>query len=343
MVQGGGLSRRQFVQGTGAVGLALLAGCGRRPWQGQAPPPKVPTIGWLSQSSGESADSLEPAPDENLEAFRQGLKALGYVDSQNVVIEARDAGEGEVGLREAAADLVRLPVDVIVTTGAPATLAARTATSTIPIVIANVGDPVRPGLVASLARPGGNVTGLANLTPQLSGKRLELMAQVVPGLQRLAFLWDALSPGVSVQEMQAATQALGVRLQLLEIRDGADYEAAFAAAGAEQADALMMSGAINNRNRARIVSLAARARLPAMYPNSLAVRDGGLMAYGANALDLRLRAATYVDRILKGANPADLPVEQPTKFDFAINLRTAQALGLTIPPHVLAQATEVIQ
>jgi putative ABC transport system substrate-binding protein len=300
----------------------------------------VPTIGWLSPASGESAD--EPGP-EDLEAFREGLAALGYVESQSIVVESREVGEGEAGLREAAAHLVRLPVDVIVTSGGPATLAAKAATSTIPIVFANVGDPVRPGLVVSLARPGGNVTGLANLTPQLSGKRLELLAQVVPGLRRGAFFWDALSPGVTVQEMQAATQALGVRLQLLEIRDGADYEAAFAAAGAEQADALMISGAINSRHRARIVSLAARARLPALYPNSLYVHDGGLMAYGPDALDLRRRAATYVDRILKGAKPADLPVEQPTKFDLAINLRTAQALGLAIPPQVLAQANEVIQ
>jgi putative ABC transport system substrate-binding protein len=196
--------------------------------------------------------------------------------------------------------------------------------------------------VASLARPGGNVTGLANLTPQLSGKRLEFLAQVVPGLRRVAFLSDALSAGASVQEMQAATQALGVRLQLLEIRDVADYEAAFAAAGAGQADALMMSGTINTRNSARVISLAARGRLPAMYPNPQVVRDGGLMAYGPNRLDLHRRAATYVDKILKGTKPADLPVEQPTKIDFAINLRTAQALGLTIPPQVLTQATEII-
>jgi putative ABC transport system substrate-binding protein len=182
------------------------------------------------------------------------------------------------------------------------------------------------------------------MSPQLSGKRLELLAQVVLGLQRVAFLWDALSPASSVQELQAATQTLGVRLQVLEIHDVAhDYEAAFAAAGAEQADALMVAGGINNRNSARIVSLAARARLPAMYASSLFVRDGGLMAYGPDTLDLRRRAATYVDKIIKGTSPADLPVEQPMRFDFVINLKTAQALGLTIPPHVLLQATEVIQ
>jgi putative ABC transport system substrate-binding protein len=300
----------------------------------------VPSIGWLTLA-GESAD--EPAPVENLEAFRQGLAALGYVEGQHVVIEQRLTHPFESGLREAAADLVRLPVDVLVTNGLTGTLAAQAATSTIPIVFANAADPVGTGLAGSLARPGGNITGLANLNPELSGKRLELLAQVVPGLRRVAFLWDPLSPASNVQDMEAATQALGLRLQLLEIRDVADYEAAFAAAGAEQADALMMSGGINNRHSARIVSLAARARLPAMYVSSLFVRDGGLMAYGTNRLDLHRRAATYVDKILKGAQPADLPVEQPMRFDLAINLRTAQALGLTIPHQVLLQATEVIE
>jgi putative ABC transport system substrate-binding protein len=342
-----GWNRRQFVQGVGATGLGLMAGCARLPGQAQPYPPKLPTIGSLNQPFGESADSLEPAPVENvgaLGAFRQGLTALGYVEGQNVLIEQRNTDQGEAGLREAAAELVRLPVDVIVTTGTPSTLAAKAATSIIPIVFVNAGDPVGNGVVASLARPGGNVTGLASLSPQLTGKRLELLAQVVPGLRRVAFFWNPLNnlPS-SVQEMQAATQALGVRLQIFEIRDVADYEEAFAVAGAEQADALQMAGGMNIRNRARIVSLAARGRLPAMYTSSLAVRDGGLMAYGTNSLEPHRRAATYVDRILKGAKPADLPVEQPTRFDFAINLQTARALGLTIPPHVLAQATEMIQ
>jgi putative ABC transport system substrate-binding protein len=335
-------SRRQFVQGVGVVSLGLVIGCGRLPFQGQPPAPKVPTIGYLSQLFGESADALEPAAVEYLEAFRQGLTALGYVEGQNVIFETR-YGQGEAELREAAAELVRLPVDVVVGNGVPATLAAKAATSTIPIVFVSAGDPVGTGLVASLARPGGNVTGLATLNPELTGKRLELLAQVVPGLQRVAYFWDPLSPAAYLQELPAATQALGVRVQVLEIRDVADYEAAFAAAGAKEADALMMSPGINTRNSTRIVSLAARARLPAMYPTRLAVRDGGLMAYGPNLLDLRRRAATYVDKILKGTNPANLPVEQPTTFDFVINLKTAQALGLTIPQPVLLQATEVIQ
>jgi putative ABC transport system substrate-binding protein len=334
------VSRRQFVQGAGVAGLGLLAGCGRLPWQGQPAPPKVPTIGWLAPLAGESAD--EPEPVENLEAFRQGLAALGYVEGQSVILQTR-YGQGEVEWREAAADLVRLPVDVIVANAQAPALAAQAATSTIPIVFTSASDPVGQSLVASLARPGGNLTGLANLNPDLTGKRLELLAQVVPGLRRVAFLRAALSSASSVQQLQAAAQTLGMRLQVLEIRDVADYEAAFAAAGAEQADALMMTGGINNQNSARVISLAARARLPAMYTSSQAVRHGGLMAYGPNALDLRRRAATYVDKILKGAKPADLPVEQPMRYDFVINLETAQALGLTIPPHVLLQATEVLQ
>jgi putative ABC transport system substrate-binding protein len=329
------LSRRQFMVGVGSAGL--LAGCGRLPWQGQPAPRRVPTIGWLTL---ESPDPLEPGFVENFEAFRQGLAALGYVEGQNLVIEQRLTDQA--GLRDAATDLVRLQVDVLVTSGQPATLAAKAATSTIPIIFASAPDPVGTGLVASLARPGGNLTGLSAMSPQLSGKRLELLAQVVPGLQRVAFLWDALSPASSVQELQAATQTLGVRLQVLEIRDVADYEAAFAAAGAEQADALMVGGGINSRNRARIVSLVARARLPAVYPNSLFVRDGGLMAYGADALALYRRAAAYVDKILKGTHPADLPVEQPMRFDFVVNMKTARALGITFPHEVALQITEVI-
>ena len=336
-------SRRQFVQRVGAVGFGLLAGCGRLPWQGQPAPRKVPTIGWLRQLSGESTDSLEPAPDENLEAFRQGLAALGYVEGQHVVIEQRLTDQGESGLREAAADLVRLQVDVLVTRGLAATRAAQAATSTIPIVFASMPAPVGNGLVASLARPGGNVTGLASLIGELSGKRLEFLAQVVPGLRRVAFLWDPLTAASNVQELQAAAQTLGVRWQVLEIRTVADYEAAFAAAGAEQADALMVGGGMNSRNRARIVSLVARVRLPAMYPNSGFVRDGGLMTYGANPLDLYRRAATYVDKILKGTRPADLPVEQPMTFDFIVNIKTARELGITFPNEIMLQVTEVIQ
>jgi putative ABC transport system substrate-binding protein len=197
--------------------------------------------------------------------------------------------------------------------------------------------------VASLARPGGNVTGLANLNAALSGKRLELLVQVVPGLQRVAFFWDPLSSASAVQEMQAAAQALRLHLQVLEIREIAEIEAAFDAAGAEQADALMMAGANLTRSRDRIVSLAASRRLPAIYPDSRAARAGGLMSYGAGLLDLHRRSAIYVDRILKGAKPADLPVEQPMTFDFVVNMKTAQALGITFPNEIMLQVTEVIQ
>jgi putative ABC transport system substrate-binding protein len=334
------LSRRQFVLDAGAASATLLAGCGRLPFPGQSPAPKVPTIGWLSVESADPAD--ERSAVANLEAFRQGLAALGYVEGQNVILETRHR-QGEAGLREAAADLVRLPVDVIVTSANQATLAAKAATSTIPIIFTSSGAPVGMGLVASLARPGGNITGLANLNPELSGKRLELLAQVVPGLRRVAFLWDPLSPASNVQDMEAATQALGLRLQLLEIRDIADYEAAFAAAGAEQADALITAGGFNVRNSARVISLAARWRLPAMYISSRAVRDGGLMAYGTNQLDLRRRAATYVDKILKGTPPADLPVEQPMTFELVVNMKTARELGITFPHEVALQITEVIE
>jgi putative ABC transport system substrate-binding protein len=220
---------------------------------------------------------------------------------------------------------------------------AKGVTNTIPIVFANAADPVGTGLVASLARPGGNVTGLTNINPQLSGKRLELLAQVVPGLRRVALLWDSGSPGAFVSETEAKAEELGLRLQILGIQNRTDLEAAFEAASAEQADALITAGSVVSRNRARVVTLAARRRLPAIYQNGLPAREGGLMAYGENLLERHRRAATYVDKILKGAKPADLPVERPREFELVINLKTAQALGLTIPPHVLAQATEVIQ
>jgi putative ABC transport system substrate-binding protein len=337
------ISRRRFVQGAGAAGLGLLAGCDRLPGQAQTQPPKVPTLGYLAPGFGESPDSSQAVTVEERDAFRQGLAALGYAEGHNLIIEYRYAGVNEAQLREAAADLVRSHVDVIVTTGNATTLAAGAATSTIPIVFRNAGDPVGAGLVASLARPGGNVTGLANLNVALGGKRLELLAQVVPGLRRVALFRDPRASASAVQEMQAAAQALGLHLLIFEIREVAEIDWAFDAAGAERADGLLLSGANLTRSRQQILSLAASHRLPAIYLDSQAVRDGGLMSYGTDLLDLHRRSATYVDRILKGARPAELPVEQPTTFEFAINLKTAQALGLTIPQHVLLQATEVIQ
>jgi len=202
---------------------------------------------------------------------------------------------------------------------------------------------VGAGLVASLAQPGGNVTGLANINVALGGKRLELLAQVVPGLQRVALFWDPRASASAVPELQAAAQTLALQLLLFEIWEGAELEGAFDAASAEHAEGLLLSGANLTRSRQPIVSLAARHRLPTLYPDGQAVREGGLMSYGTRLLELHRHAATYVDKILKGAKPADLPVQQPMVFDFVINLKTAQALGLTIPPHVLLQATEVIQ
>jgi len=336
-------SRRQFVHGVGVAALGLVAGCGRWPGQAPAVAPKVPTIGYLAPGFGESADSPQGTTVEERDAFRHGLSALGYVEGHNLVIEYRYAGDSEAGLREAAAELVRLPVDVIVATGNAATFAAGAATSTIPIVFRNAGDPVGAGLVASLAQPGGNVTGLANINVALGGKRLELLAQVVPGLQRVALFWDPRASASAVPELQAAAQTLALQLLLFEIWEGAELEGAFDAASAEHAEGLLLSGANLTRSRQPIVSLAARHRLPTLYPDGQAVREGGLMSYGTRLLELHRHAATYVDKILKGAKPADLPVQQPMVFDFVINLKTAQALGLTIPPHVLLQATEVIQ
>jgi putative ABC transport system substrate-binding protein len=337
------LTRRRFVQGAGVAGLGLLAACGQL--RAQEPPParQVSAIGYLVQGSREPVDAPLSATGEHIAAFRQGLAALGYVEGQNVSIEYRYAGESEAALREAAEDLVRLPVTTMVTSGTPATRAAMAATSTLPIVFAQVGDPVGQGLVASLAAPGQNVTGLANLNPQLGGKRVELLTQAISGVQRVAYVWDPRSPAANVQAMQAATQALGLHLQVLEIRDSDKLESAFKAASAERADALVLSGDVDNRYRATVVSLAASAGLPAMYPNRQTAREGGLMAYGANQPDDFRRAAAFVDKILKGTQPTDLPVEQPMTFDFVINLRTAQALGLTIPDRVLRQATELIQ
>jgi putative tryptophan/tyrosine transport system substrate-binding protein len=334
-------SRRRLVQGAGVAGLGLLAGCGRLPGQAQAP--RVPSVGYLAPGFGESPGSPQAATAEELDAFRQGLTALGYTEGHNLVIEYRYAGDSEAELREAAAELVRLPVDVIVTTGNAATLAARAVTSTIPIVFRNAGDPVGAGLVASLAHPGGNVTGLANINVALGGKRLELLAQVVPGLRRVALFRDPRASASAVQEVQAAAQTLGLQLLLFEIREVAALVEAFDAASAEHADGLLLSGANLTRSRQQIVRLAASHRLPTLYPDGQAVREGGLMSYGARLLELHRRAAYYVDRILKGDKPGSLPVEQPREFDFVINLRTAQALGLTIPHHVLLQATEVIQ
>ena len=331
-------SRRRFVHGVGIAGLGLLAGCAWLP--GQAPPTqRVFRLGYLSSSSlATEAPVIEP--------FRQGLRELGYVEGQNLAIEWRLADDQVEQLPELAAALVRQPVDLIVAVATPAIVAAKHATSTIPIVFPLAGDPVGLGLVDSLSRPGGNVTGLANLAPELNAKRLELLTEIVPGLARVAYLWVPSVPAEvsSKRYADAAAQVLGLDLLAFALESPSDLDEAFEAAIRARAEALMMApNTIVNSQRPRIVELAARARFPAAYPDTRFATVGGLLSYGANPAALYRRAAYYVDRILKGTKPADLPVEQPMVFDFVINLRTAQALGLTIPPHVLLQATEVLQ
>jgi putative tryptophan/tyrosine transport system substrate-binding protein len=283
------------------------------------------------------------------EAFLQGLRDLGYVEGRNVVMEYRFA-EGKLERYPAlAAELVALKVDAIVAPITPAALAAKQATRTLPIVFITVGDPVTSGLVTSLARPGGNVTGLSNINAELVGKCLEQLKQAVPGVSRVAVLWqpgflDERTEKEMLKGADVAGRALGVRLQIVEARGPADLDRAFSDITKARARALTVLPAnLFFTERRRLVDLAAKNRLPAVYPLREFVDDGGLMSYGANNADLFRRAATYVDKILKGAKPADLPVEQPTKFQLVINLKTARALGLTIPQSVLGRADEVIQ
>ena len=284
-----------------------------------------------------------------VEAFRQGLRDLGYVEGRNLVIEYRDA-EGKLErLPALAAELVALKVDLIVAPSTPAVLAARQATGTIPIVFIGAADAVTSKLVTSLARPGGNVTGLSNVASELVGKRLEQLKQTVPGVSRVAVLWqpgelDERAEKDYLKAAEVAARALGVRLQFVAARGPEDFDRAFSEMTTARAGALMVLPFSMFRNeRRRLLDLAAKNRLPAMYPEREYVDAGGLMAYGANLADLFRRAATYVDKILKGAKPGDLPVEQPTKFELVINLKTANALGITIPQSVLLRADKVIE
>jgi putative ABC transport system substrate-binding protein len=275
------------------------------------------------------------------------LRDLGYVEGQNVVIEGRWYGDRPERLPALVAELVRLQVDVIVAGTAPSPEAAKRATSTIPIVMANHPDPVASGLVASLARPGGNVTGLSSVAPELSGKQLQLLKGILPSLSRVTVLSNPTIPSqaLSVREVEVAARSLKVRHQVVEARAPGEFAGAFSTATRERAGALIvLGGSVFFAHRARLVELAAQSRLPAMYGVREFAQVGGFMAYGADIRDSWRRAAAgYVDRILKGAKPADLPVEQPTKFELMINLKTAKALVLTIPPSVLARADEVIQ
>jgi putative ABC transport system substrate-binding protein len=303
-------------------------------------PTKVPRIGYLSVSSPSAMST-------RIEAFRQGLRELRYVEGKNIVIEWRSAEGKRDRLPSLAAELVRLKVDIIVTAGPPATRSAKEATVTIPIVMAQDGDPVASGFVASLARPGGNITGLSNLAPELSGKRLELLKEIVPRLSRVAVLGNSTNPTNAqvLKQTELAAGTFGVRLQYLDVLDPKDIETAFRAASKGRADAVLMmvSGGVVLSQLTQVVELAAKSRLPAMYIIREYVEAGGLMSYGVSLIDLDRRAATYVDKILKGAKPADLPVEQPMKFEFVINLKAAKQIGLTIPPNVLVRADKVIR
>ncbi len=301
-------------------------------------PAKVPRIGFLGGSLSVNAARIE--------AFRQGLRELGYVEGRNIVIEWRHHEGNLDRLPALAAELVRLKVDIIITSGPPAARAAKEATVTIPIVMTQVGDPVGSGFVASLARPGGNITGLSTLAPELRGKRLEILKETIPKLSRVAVFGTSTFPGnaQSLKEVELAAGAFGVKLQYLDVLSSKDIETAFRAASKGRADAvLVLASPVFSVQRKQIVELAVKNRLPAIYYTAEWVEDGGLMTYGVSFNDLYRRAATYVDKILKGAKPADIPVEQPTKFEFIINLKTAKQIGLTIPPNVLARADKVIK
>jgi len=302
-------------------------------------PKKIPRIGYLAAVSPSAVAA-------RTEAFRQGLRELGYVEGENIVIEWRSSEGKADQLPGLAAELVRLKVDVILTSGPPTTRAAKEATSRIPIVMAQDSDPVGNGFVASLAHPGGNITGLATLTPELSGKRLELLKEIVPTLSRVAVLGTSTRPDNAqvLKEIKLAAGAFKVQLQYLDVLDPKDIETAFRAVSKGRTDGvLVLGGPLLNSHRTQIADLAAKNRLPAVYGQPEFMDAGGLMFYGASVTEMFRRSATYVDKILKGTKPADLPVEQPTKFEFIINLKAAKQIGLTIPPNVLARADKVIK
>ena len=326
------ISRRTILAGAGAVLLAA-------PFTAEAQlAEKVSRVGFLFYGAS--------GPSPELDAFRQGLRDLGYIEGQNIAIEYRFAN-GQVGrLPELAAELVPLKLDVIVTPGTPASMAAKKATSTIPIVFAGVADAVGAGLVTTFARPGGNVTGLTSISAELGGKRLELLKVVAPKASRVAVLYNPAdrSNVLVLKELQESSRALGLTLQPLAVRGPGEFEGAFAAMTRERVHALFgAAGVLTTEHRKPLVGLAAKARIPAMWGERQFVEAGGLMSYAVNFYDEVRRAATYVDKILKGAKPADLPVEQPTKFELVINLKTAKALGFTIPQSLLQRADEVIQ
>lgn len=331
------MRRRAFIAGIGAATVWPFAVAAQQT-------PKVSRIGWLGTPHFDS-----PAGSVNREAFLQGLRDLGYIEGQNILIEYRMADGRIERLPELAAELVRLNVDLIVAGATPAGRAAQQATKTIPIIVNAMGDPVRDGLVASLPRPGGNITGTTFLGPELVPKRLALLKEFLPRISRMAVLrhpgvFDESTMRDMLNQTTDAATTLGVSLQFVDVRRSEDLDRAFAAIAKERTEALLpFPSTLFFAERRRIVELAATHRLPAMFNAREFVELGGFAAYGANLNDLFRRSAAYVDKILKGVKPSDLPVEQPTKFELVINLKTAKALGLTVPPSLIARAEEVIQ
>ena len=314
----------------------LFAFCGSASAQ---QPKNIPLVGFLVPGSPSSYSA-------RIEAFRQGLREVGYVEGHNIIIEYRYSEGKSDRLAVLASELVGLKVHVIVTGTTPAIQAARKATSAIPIVMAEVADPVAVGFVASFARPGGNITGFTTLSPDLDGKRLELLKSILPHVTRVAFIWDSANSAdrIRFKQVQRAAQALAISLQSLGVRNPTELAGAFEAAIRERPGALMVTNPTVLTYGREIAAFAAKNRLPPVYDTREHVeKAGGLMAYGPNFTDLLRRTATYVDKILKGANPAELPVEQPTKFELVINLKTAKQIGLVIPPNVLARADRVIR
>src|SRR5262245_2740819 len=336
-LEGGAMGRSR--SGSALLAFILVLGVLTSPLAAQAPPAgKTYRIGWLSPASAENGRP-------NLDALRQGLRQLGYAEGRNITIELRWADSATDRLAELAAELVRLKVDVICTAGSQATGAAKGATTTIPVVFSNVAFPDQTGLVASYARPGGNVTGVAFIGPEY-GKRLELLKEAQPRLSRVALIYNPDNPGsvLALKETQRWATDMKIRLEPHKVRGPQDFESVFRAIAAKRPDALMTTAdTLVASYRTRIVDFAAKNRLLSMYPGREFVDAGGLMFYGGSIPEMYRRAAVYVDRILKGAKPADLPVEQPVKFDMVINLKTAEALGLTIPPSPLGRADQVIE
>ena len=324
------MQRREFI--------TLFGGAAAWPLTAAQQVGKVPRVGFLFYGSS--------GPSPELDAFRQGLRELGYIEGQNITVEYRFASGQVERLPDLAAELVRLKPDVIVTPGTPASVAAKQATSTIPIVFAGVADAVGAGLIANLARPDGNITGLTSISAELGGKRLELLKGLVHNASRVAVLYNPAdrSNVLVLKELQEAAPALALTLQPFEVREPSEFEGAFAAMTRERADAMFgAAGILIFQHRQTVVDLAANSRIPTLWGHRQFVEAGGLMSYAVNFYDQIRRTAAYVDQILKGAKPGDLPVQQPTKFEFILNLRTAKALGLTIPPGVIAIADEVIE